>query len=365
MAQVNPLTREVLVKLVYYGPGLGGKTTSLSHVHATAPPETRGELVSLATPVDRTLYFDFLPVRLSTVRGHGVRLQLFTVPGQVYFDQTRRLVLTGADGVVFVGDSQVARRDANVESFENLVQNLASQGRRLGEVPHVLQYNKRDLPDILSIEEMDAALNPHGAPAFATSALHGRGVVDTLDALVRRVLEDLDARRVFGTPGESLPDVRLGRADVALEEQVSRATERMWRPGTLTTPTPAAAFRSSPAQPTPGMQDAPPSWIGLFGTHAEDARRVERSISAGRFADAIVAAERLVSAVLAEAASDAAMDGASEETLVLLLGLEGNRWLAFRRILRRAHEGGPLNDRDALEAYAMAIDLRLRSSRIF
>ena len=127
MASVNPLSRELVFKIVYYGPGLGGKTTTLEHIHATAKPEHRGKLVSLATPVDRTLYFDFLPVRLPPVRGMHIRLQLFTVPGQVYFNATRKLVLTGADGVVFVGDSQIVRADANLESLENLRENLTSR----------------------------------------------------------------------------------------------------------------------------------------------------------------------------------------------------------------------------------------------
>src|SRR5512138_2887295 len=154
MASVNPLSRELVFKIVYYGPGLGGKTTTLEHIHATAKPEHRGKLVSLATPVDRTLYFDFLPVRLPTVRGMHVRLQLFTVPGQVYFNATRKLVLTGADGVVFVADSQLVRADANLESLENLRENLVEQGRDLESVPIVLAYNKRDLPDVLGIEEL-------------------------------------------------------------------------------------------------------------------------------------------------------------------------------------------------------------------
>src|SRR5687768_12033121 len=156
MASVNPLSREIVFKVVYYGAGLGGKTTTLEHLHATARPEHRGKLVSLATPVDRTLFFDFLPVRLPRVRGMSVRLQLFTVPGQVYFNATRKLVLTGADGIVFVSDSQAARADANLESLENLRENLAEQGRELGKIPLVLQHNKRDLPDVLSLEELDS-----------------------------------------------------------------------------------------------------------------------------------------------------------------------------------------------------------------
>src|SRR6187399_1004228 len=163
MPVVNPLSREVVFKVVYYGPGLGGKTTSLQHIHATTRAEHRGKMVSLATPVDRTLYFDFLPIRLPSVRGMSVRLQLFTVPGQVYFNATRKLVLTGADGIVFVSDSQAARSDANIES-------MAEQGRPLEGVPLVFQHNKRDLPDLLPMEELDRILNPLRAPSVPTSA---------------------------------------------------------------------------------------------------------------------------------------------------------------------------------------------------
>src|SRR6187401_3686431 len=138
MPVVNPLARELVFKVVYYGPGLGGKTTSLQYIHATARPEHRGKMVSLATPVDRTLYFDFLPIRVPNVRGMNVRLQLFTVPGQVYYNATRKLVLTGVDGVVLVFDSQRARMDANLESLENLNENLRAHGKTLADVPHVI-----------------------------------------------------------------------------------------------------------------------------------------------------------------------------------------------------------------------------------
>src|SRR3954470_16583410 len=155
MASVNALARELVFKIVYYGPGLSGKTTTLQHIHATSKPEHRGKMVSLATPVDRTLYFDFLPIRIPRVHGMGVRLQLFTVPGQVYYNATRKLVLTGADGLVLVFDSQPDRADANSESLENLHENLTAHGRSLAQIPHVIQYNKRDLAGALGIEELE------------------------------------------------------------------------------------------------------------------------------------------------------------------------------------------------------------------
>lgn len=194
MPVVNPLARELVFKVVFYGPGLGGKTTTLQHVHATAKPEHRGKMVSLATPVDRTLYFDFLPIRVPHVRGMGVRLQLFTVPGQVHYNATRKLVLTGADGIVMVFDSQRAREDANLETLENLKDNLHAHGKSLSEVPHVIQYNKRDLYDVTPIDELDRALNRYAAPSFATTATSGEGVYEALEAITRAVMEDFDRR---------------------------------------------------------------------------------------------------------------------------------------------------------------------------
>jgi len=231
VAQVNPLTREVLIKLVYYGPGLGGKTTTLQKVHTASPPETRGKIVSLATPVDRTLYFDFMPLRVGPVHGYPVRLQLFTVPGQVYFNATRKLVLTGADGVVFVADSQRERQDANLESLQNLEANLAEQDRTLGAVPHVLQYNKRDLENILPIAELNSVLNSHSVPSFESAAARGQGVLEPLDELVRLVLIDLERRQVFGaeapTPEPAPPRFEATRD--GLGESLTRASEELWR----------------------------------------------------------------------------------------------------------------------------------------
>jgi len=201
VASLNTAARELVLKIVYYGPGLGGKTTSLQALHEAAPPERRGKLVSLATPVDRTLYFDFLPLRLPPLRGLSVRLQLFTVPGQVYFNATRRLVLSGADGIVFVADSQVDRLDANMESLENLRENLAEHGRDLAALPHVFEWNKRDLPEIVPIDDLAKLLNRHHVPAFSTIATQRMGVQDTLDEITARVLAAYEAQ----LPAQSLP----------------------------------------------------------------------------------------------------------------------------------------------------------------
>jgi signal recognition particle receptor subunit beta len=194
MSLVNYSTREITSKIVYYGPGRSGKTTNLQYIHGQVPEDRRGRMVSLATETDRTLFFDFLPLDLGTISGFQTRFQLYTVPGQVYYDATRKLVLQGADGVVFVADSQRAQRDENVESFRNLQVNLLDQGVDPRTIPIVLQYNKRDLPDVMSLEEMDDLLNYRDLPRFEAEALSGDGVFHTLKGISELVLRRLSQR---------------------------------------------------------------------------------------------------------------------------------------------------------------------------
>ena len=194
MSLVNYSTREITSKIVYYGPGRSGKTTNLQYIHGQVPEECRGRMVSLATETDRTLFFDFLPLDLGTISGFQTRFQLYTVPGQVYYDATRKLVLQGADGVVFVADSQRQQRDENVESFRNLQVNLLEQGVDPRTIPIVLQYNKRDLPDVMSVEEMDDLLNYRDLPRYEARALAGAGVFDTLRGISEQVLRRLSQR---------------------------------------------------------------------------------------------------------------------------------------------------------------------------
>jgi signal recognition particle receptor subunit beta len=194
MSLVNYSTREITSKIVYYGPGRSGKTTNLQYIHGQVPEDRRGRMVSLATETDRTLFFDFLPLDLGTISGFQTRFQLYTVPGQVYYDATRKLVLQGADGVVFVADSQRAQRDENVESFRNLQVNLLEHGVDPRTIPIVLQYNKRDLPDVMSVEEMDDLLNYRDLPRFEAQALGGIGVFDTLKGISELVLRRLSQR---------------------------------------------------------------------------------------------------------------------------------------------------------------------------
>ena len=195
MSLVNFTTREITCKIVYYGPGRSGKTTNLHYVYGRVPEARRGRMVSLATQTDRTLFFDFLPIDLGQISGFATRFQLYTVPGQVYYNATRRLVLQGADGVVFVGDSQARQLDENLESLQNLQSNLLEHGVDVRTVPVVMQYNKQDLPRelILTPAELDDALNFRSVPSFAADALHGQGVFETLKAISELVLKRLAA----------------------------------------------------------------------------------------------------------------------------------------------------------------------------
>ena len=195
MSLVNYATREITCKIVYYGPGRSGKTTNLHYIYGRVPDSRRGRMVSLATQTDRTLLFDFLPIDLGQISGFSTRFQLYTVPGQVYYNATRRLVLQGADGVVFVGDSQARRFDDNLESLQNLQDNLLAQGVDIRQLPVVFQYNKQDLPRelILSSADLDDALNFRGVPSFGADALHGQGVFETLKGISELVLKKLAA----------------------------------------------------------------------------------------------------------------------------------------------------------------------------
>ena len=415
MASVNPLSRELVFKIVYYGPGLGGKTTTLEYLHASTKPEHRGKLVSLATPVDRTLYFDFLPVRLPPVRGMSIRLQLFTVPGQVYFNATRKLVLTGADGIVFVSDSQILRADANLESLENLRENLREQRRDLAQIPIVFQHNKRDLPDLLPVAEMDQMLNPMGAPSVATCARNGDGVYESLSKIAEAVLRAFESKmpqRLDETGGaaeeiaeEGLesalrgasanaddvvvarlatrrsewpsipPDATIGDAEVEgpLEdatELTSEVAERRRSEPAATHPTAAArtAERSSaPAALGEAPRGAGLSFAELWNEQDQAmVREMESAIANGRYTLALELCESLLSRVLASAASlfgttDAPRDAA---VVPVLLGLDGRRYLSFRSLVRAARSGTIVTARDALTAYALLIDARIARNSI-
>jgi mutual gliding-motility protein MglA len=191
MSMINYASREINCKIVYYGTGLGGKTTNLEHVYSKVDPDTRGKMISLATEADRTLFFDFLPVDLGSIRGFKTRFHLYTVPGQVYYNASRKLILKGVDGIIFVADSQVDRTEANIEAMHNLYENLESYGYDLSRIPFVIQYNKRDLTRIAAVEELRAELNPMGVPDYEAVAVEGIGVFETLKAVSKQVVKTL------------------------------------------------------------------------------------------------------------------------------------------------------------------------------
>ena len=191
MSFINYMAREINCKIVYYGPGLCGKTTNLQYIYKRTNPEAKGKMISLATETERTLFFDFLPLSLGEIRGFKTRFHLYTVPGQVFYDASRKLILKGVDGVIFVADSQLERLEANQESLDNLRTNLAEHGYSLEKMPYVIQYNKRDLPNALPLEELRQILNPIGVLDFEASARTGQGVFETLKAVSKLVLTEL------------------------------------------------------------------------------------------------------------------------------------------------------------------------------
>ena len=191
MSFVNRMSKEINCKIVYYGAGLCGKTANLNYVFAATKPESRGKMISLETETERTLFFDFMPLDLGKIGEYKVRFHLYTVPGQVFYDASRKLILKGVDGVVFVADSQVERMEANIESLENLRLNLTEQGYDLDKLPYVIQYNKRDLPNAAPMEQLRPVLNPTKVPEFEACATSGAGVFDTLKAVAKAVLTEL------------------------------------------------------------------------------------------------------------------------------------------------------------------------------
>lgn len=192
MSFINYSAREINCKIVYYGPGLCGKTTNLQYIYGSTADKARGKMISLATETERTLFFDFLPINLGQIRGFNTRFHLYTVPGQVFYDASRKLILKGVDGIVFVADSQRERFDANVESFENMFDNLREQGLDPDQVPYVIQYNKVDLPNAMPVPELRAALNKAGVPDYEAIAVKGTGVFETLKGIAKLVLKKLN-----------------------------------------------------------------------------------------------------------------------------------------------------------------------------
>jgi signal recognition particle receptor subunit beta len=380
MSSVNLYTKEISLKIVYYGPGLGGKTSSLQYIHRAIKPDARGQLVSLSTGVDRTLYFDFLPVKLPKLRGYTVRVQLYTVPGQVHYNSTRKLVLTGADGIVFVADSQRPRREANIESFQNLGDNLREQGLSLDRMPHLLQYNKRDMPDVMPVPELDAALNPQRAPAFETSATKGVGVFEALKSITTLVLSDLRRRGVWRADGKE-----PGAAGQAPAVPSSELRDEPSQPHKTPTTDPSSSIATSlqalaerepgetpltlsPLEPEEPVVDggvlargATLSEILPPGAMRDNVVSVEYLVHRGDYAGAVSAAARAFNE-MASAGSAVSGAGAQEGPALyaLMLGLAGDRYLRFRETAGRAASGGA-SSADALFAIFFLVDVALRT----
>jgi signal recognition particle receptor subunit beta len=408
MPSLNRLKRELLFKIVFYGPGLGGKTTTLQYVHGASKKESRGELVSLATDTDRTLYFDFLPLKLLQLGDLTVRLQLYTVPGQVYYAATRKLVLSGADGVVFVADTQNARMDSNLESLDDLNANLADQGRKLSGLPHVFQWNKRDLPGVVPLDELDRRLNLFGAPSIGTVATRGDGVFDILDRITRVVVDTyraelppgpakspggplfLDAEEVgladaikgladsqparakSPTPGRS-PHPPRSPASATLEESGAdrdRGSRTLEESGTDrdraagSSPTAPAGYLTTPSPPA---EAAAFSLAELWPVADRDTvRSAEHLLASREAAGAVAACEDLLARVLA--AGSVLVGGQAHardpEILVSLLGLEGVRYMSFRAVARAARAKREPTIRDALDCYAFVLEARRALDRV-
>jgi len=262
MVLFNYATKEITAKIVYYGPGLCGKTTNLQFVYDSLPSNNKSKMLSLATKTDRTLFFDFLPLDLGKIRGMRTKLQLYTVPGQVYYNSTRQLVLKGADGIVFVADSQDHAIDANLESLQNLEDNLKRQGVRIREIPLVLQFNKRDLPNALPVAELDAEVNKLGVPHFESVATNGLGVEETLKGVTQLVLQHLIKK--YGLEGSEPLDreIQILNPTVAAEP---RPHDSLWDeddPFVDIPPTPASAFTLDDAGDADDIPLVPTELIG-------------------------------------------------------------------------------------------------------
>ena len=250
MVFFNYSTMQMAAKVVYYGPGLCGKTTNLHYIYGHTTQESRGEMVSLETETDRTLFFDLLPIDVGSIAGFNTRIQLYTVPGQVFYNTTRKLVLKGVDGVVFVADSQRAMLQTNIESFRNLEENLAEMGLAVDTLPLVLQFNKRDLADICSVDEMNAALNRHNWPYFESSAVTGMGVFETLKGISRFTLMSLKKR--------------LGRNEPAAARPGAAAAPKPAAPAGAPAPQAAAPAPAGAPAPQPAAAAPPPVQSGSY-----------------------------------------------------------------------------------------------------
>lgn len=355
MSSINFATKEISVKVVFYGPGLCGKTTTLQAVYNSIRPDRRPQMVSLATDVDRTIFFDFLPVNAYKIGDFIVRLQLYTVPGQVFYNSTRKLVLNGVDGVVFVADSQHAALDDDRESLQNLRDNLEEIGMSLRRVPYVLQYNKRDIPECMSVEQMNTELNPDGVPFFATSALAGEGVQDVLRGIARLVIADLNSKGV-------------GRKVLQQKEDERRETTSTFRPVApaaprVEAPEAAPVYAPPTSSPPPPPAAAPPtsleeamqqraesfsvlSFAALWPTSElrDMCRACEANYGRGDYRAVVLSTQRMAAVLTA------ATRGEELALEMVLRGVRPEQIVKFRALSRQAAGGESITMSDALIA---------------
>jgi signal recognition particle receptor subunit beta len=332
VSAINFHTKEISVKIVFYGAGLCGKTTSLHTIYASLPEHKRPQLVSLATEGDRTIFFDFLPVTAYRIKDFNVRLQLYTVPGQVFYNATRKLVLNGVDGVVFVVDSQRMMRDSNAESLQNLHENLAELGLEIAQVPMVMQFNKRDLGDTFAMDEMEQLYNPRHIPAFATVATTGSGVFEALKSISQQVVNDLLRKGLGRQIREQTGPVGIKEPDgfAAVGDAVREAAKAV--------PAPASLW--------------PPGAALAVGTRIDAAR------AAGRWNEMVVAIDELITAEVKRMASSAADKGYdSVPALLLLRNVHGARYAALMRAVQGAKQGRSVSQNEAMSALITALEL--------
>lgn len=369
MSSINLHNDEIGIKVVYYGPGLGGKTTSIQHMHKILKPDSRGQLISLATGIDRTLYFDFLPVKLPKIRGFTVRMSLYTVPGQVHYDATRKLVLQGADGVVFVADSQPARHEANVESIDNLYENLRTQGMNPNTVPLVLQYNKRDLGEVMTIEKMDTDLNPRGVPFFETCAVSGEGVFESLKAITKLVLADLKRKGIYqdrDRPSVDDHSLTVGSSDEdSTSTQITIGPEHDEQPpgrarehSALVSAIETHIESKTPSQAPPAPEESGFGGINVDLSHLWKPGRgrdhvvsMEQYIVQSDFVAAVKAAETALAEHLRESVGSSTVAEA-----LLTLGVHGGHYVRFKNAVARGEPGRE----DALFCLFFLTDVELR-----
>ena len=387
MSSIDLHNDEIGIKIVYYGPGLGGKTSSLQHMHTVLKPEHRGRMISLATGIDRTLYFDFLPIQLPKIKNFSIRMSVYTVPGQVHYDATRKLVLQGADGVVFVADSQPARQDANIESMENLHENLKNHGMDPNTVPMVIQYNKRDLPSIMPVGQMNRELNFRGVPWFETSATKGFGVFEALKAITKLVLADLKRKGIYRDDAMSIvpeppseaeqapveqtaPHLTIPRHETSSAERDTNSERTDFPSMDSRTPIPEVSSESSGTleaaiahhtqnrKSTPPPPEAPGDYLRLSNLWKDGhtrAAEIESLIQESHFNQAVVAISEHLSGHLEESGGKYS----SMEEALLILGVSSGHYIRYTEIVAKA-ESGEITHVDALFCLFFLTDIELR-----